>query len=374
MSHRSFACLVLLAGSVQAQNAGNALHLDGINDRVSASVPPLFSNPGVADFTFEAWVFRPSVPAFGRILFVQQDTSNFFAVTDTTSNLVYFYVANNGTSAGVVTAAGIPIGRWVHLTARWRAAQQERLVYFDGVEQATGAGGSSSSALNAVMMIGARTDGAQPMAAGRIDELRLWDRARSVCEIRRDMFVRVPANTPNLVTYYDFNQGIAGADNSGTTTLPDLSGGDQNGTLTNFALIGSTSNWVASDLPTSPPTGAGAVQIDRNALVTGEYGLNDGFNVVLGYAPIQNVVINISNGDPSEGTLMPTTLTFTSANWNMPQPVTVIAVDDGVADGDTPYDIMVSVDASSDETYVCALSQTITVINLEDRLFGNGFE
>jgi hypothetical protein len=47
-----------------------------------------------------------------------------------------------------------------------------------------------------------------------------------------------------LVAYYKFNQGYINADNAAVTYLTDLSGHGHNGTLTNFALTGTRSNWV----------------------------------------------------------------------------------------------------------------------------------
>nr|HMT30220.1 hypothetical protein [Bacteroidia bacterium] len=48
-----------------------------------------------------------------------------------------------------------------------------------------------------------------------------------------------------LVANYHFNQGVAGGTNTGATSLTDATGNGFTGTLTNFALTGSTSNWVA---------------------------------------------------------------------------------------------------------------------------------
>jgi hypothetical protein len=374
MSRMLLMVFVLLAGSLQAQDAGNALHFDGTNDRVAAALPPVFTNPGVGDLTAEVWVFRSAPSVFGRILFVQQDTANFAAIAEAGTGAIYFYLVSSGTNRSVATTASIPTGRWVHLAVRWRASPEELSIYFDGTQQATIAGGTSSTGTNGVMMLGARPDGAQPLVVGRMDELRIWDTARSLCAIRRDRYLRLPGSTPNLVTYYDFNQGVADADNIGLTNLPDLSGGDQNGTLTNFALTGTTSNWIASGLPAAPPFGAAAISIDRSSLATNEVGGNDGFNVALGFAPTQNVVLNIVNGDPSEGIVAPTTLTFTSLDWNVPQAVTVTGVDDGIADGDVGYTIDVSVDAGSDENFLCQPTQTIAVTNFSNEVFADGFE
>jgi hypothetical protein len=53
-----------------------------------------------------------------------------------------------------------------------------------------------------------------------------------------------PATVTGLARYFTFNQGTAGGSNSGITTLIDASASAKNGTLNNFALKGSASNWV----------------------------------------------------------------------------------------------------------------------------------
>ena len=51
--------------------------------------------------------------------------------------------------------------------------------------------------------------------------------------------------------------------------------------------------------------------------------------MVLNSQPSDDVTIDITSGDPTEGTVSPhAPLTFTSANWNAPQTVTVTGVDD----------------------------------------------
>jgi hypothetical protein len=47
------------------------------------------------------------------------------------------------------------------------------------------------------------------------------------------------------VAYYNFNEGVAGGNNTGVTSLTDKTSNANNGTLNNFTLTGATSNWVA---------------------------------------------------------------------------------------------------------------------------------
>src|SRR5438093_95821 len=52
------------------------------------------------------------------------------------------------------------------------------------------------------------------------------------------------------------------------------------------------------------------------------------FTVVLRTQPTASVTIGLSSSDPSEGTVAPASLTFTSGNWSTAQTVTVTGVDD----------------------------------------------
>src|SRR5262249_34243535 len=75
---------------------------------------------------------------------------------------------------------------------------------------------------------------------------------RTQTEIQNNMNCEVSSGT-GLEAAYHFDQGVAGGDNSAITTLTDASGNARTGTLTNFALNGSTSNFITSGaiVPTS---------------------------------------------------------------------------------------------------------------------------
>ena len=99
----------------------------------------------------------------------------------------------------------------------------------------------------------------------------------------------------------------------------------------------------------------------------GEGGTTDTFTVVLTAQPASNVALAITSGDIGEATVNPTMLTFTPANWNLPQTVTVTGVDDLLADGRQTTTITVSVDdAASDDAFDGVADQTVSAITLDD--------
>lgn len=236
--------LLTFFSTLSAQSPGNALDFDGSNDLVNCTLPSVFDSIGTQDITVEAWIY-PTQATFSRIMYAQQSGSEFFNFATSSGNRIYFYVNTGGTTYSVVTTNSYPLGQWTHVACRWTAATQTVEVFYNGVLQAGGGGGGSTSGTNGIMTIGSRPGGAQYFD-GRIDEMRIWREARSDCEISGNFNAEFSGPVPNLVAYYDFNEGVAGGANAAVTMLPDQSAFNNNGTLANFALNGGTSNWIAS--------------------------------------------------------------------------------------------------------------------------------
>ncbi len=84
---------------------------------------------------------------------------------------------------------------------------------------------------------------------------------------------------------------------------------------------------------------------------TTEAGGTATFTVVLDTQPSANVVIGVSSSDTTEGTVSPSSLTFTSENWSTPQTVTVTGANDTLDDGDVTYSVVTAAATSSDSAY-----------------------
>ena len=103
-----------------------------------------------------------------------------------------------------------------------------------------------------------------------------------------------------------------------------------------------------------------------SGLTTTESGGTATFTLVLGAQPTADVTIDLSSSDPGEGTVLPTSLTFTAANWNVPQTVTVTGVDDGTADGDRAYTIIIEPAVSTDPNYNGINPPDVSVTNTDE--------
>jgi hypothetical protein len=103
---------------------------------------------------------------------------------------------------------------------------------------------------------------------------------------------------------------------------------------------------------------------------TGEDGTQAVFTVRLTSKPTDDVTIDVSSSDPTEGTVDPSSLTFTTGNWNANQEVTVTGEDDDVIDGDQSYTIELAPATSGDPDYDGLDPADVTLTNIDDEEAG----
>ncbi|MCP4750803.1 MAG: DUF1566 domain-containing protein, partial [Proteobacteria bacterium] len=99
---------------------------------------------------------------------------------------------------------------------------------------------------------------------------------------------------------------------------------------------------------------------------TAEDGTQATFTVRLSAPPAASVTIDVTSDDVSEGTAGPTSLTFTTGDWDADQTVTVTGVDDADADRDRAYSIVLAAATSTDLNFDGLDPDDVSVINLDD--------
>ena len=114
------------------------------------------------------------------------------------------------------------------------------------------------------------------------------------------------------------------------------------------------------------------VAVAPATVTTTEAGGTASLSVVLQYAPTQDVQVALTSSDTTEGTVLPATLTFTPANWNVAQTATVTGVDDPMVDGDIAYQIQFVV-SSSDTAYNGLVVAPVGASNTDNDVAGVGF-
>ena len=103
---------------------------------------------------------------------------------------------------------------------------------------------------------------------------------------------------------------------------------------------------------------------------TTEAGATSTFTVVLESEPTANVSIDLATSDATEGTVGAAQLTFTSANWDTAQTVTVTGVDDDVDEGNVAYTVTLAVAVSDDASYSGVNPDDVSVTNTDDDTVG----
>jgi len=99
---------------------------------------------------------------------------------------------------------------------------------------------------------------------------------------------------------------------------------------------------------------------------TGEDGTTASFVVALTVQPSSDVTLNFSSSNPGEGTVQPTTITITPANWSDVQTITVTGVNDDIVDGDTAYTIIIDPVTTNDPNYIGFDPADVAVTNIDN--------
>ena len=293
--------LTTLAGALNFVKANNTY----------ITVPHSASMNLGAEFTIEAWVNYTGANStiidkgdYDYLLQVNCNNPGF------APNRLNFYNRNTGWVHSIGT---VPEGVWTHVAVTLKNGTMT--FYINGVA-------SGTAAVNFAQDSGPVNIGRQsPWSCacnifnGNMDELRVWNRALSACEINANKSCELSGSQTGLAAYYKFNQGSINVNNSSVNTLVDASGNNNTGTLTGFALTGTTSNWVAGQV-----SGTCATYTAPNASITGNLMVCAGAttqlsNTIAGgvWSSSNNAVATVSAGGLvtaiADGT---TTITYTN--------------------------------------------------------------
>ncbi len=167
-------------------------------------------------------------------------------------------------------------------------------------------------------------------------------------------FTNANWDTPQTVTVTGVNDAIVDDSQITTVTVAVVDGSSSN-------EYDAVADETVSVTTTDNETAGFTITESGGTTSVLESGTTDTFTTVLNTEPLSDVVISVSSGDTGEATVSPSTLTFTNANWDTPQTVTVTGVPDLLADGTQNATITLSiVDGSSSNEYDALADQTVT--------------
>lgn len=231
--------MVGLSTSVYASNY--ALEFNGSNDYVS--VPDSNSLDLTTGMTIEAWIKLHTISDPRMIVSKWNDLTYdwSFTLKKDNNDAKSSFELSKGSGNDLLylrSSSNTPTNQWLHIAATYDSSFGK--LYFDGYENSSKAVSGSINISSADLLIGAvRTWTGFEDFDGMIDEVRIWNYARSEQQLQDHMYYSLTGNEQGLVGYWNFDEGTG-------NTLGDLTQFENNGQIYG-------AQWVSSDSPVITP-------------------------------------------------------------------------------------------------------------------------
>ena len=334
---------------------GTALNLDGTNDFINVADDN--SLDLTSDFTIEAWITPTDVAGDERIV----NKNGAYAFGMSGSGLQFLTDGSNIVTSSVALSAGTSYHVAMVVSDTTGNGSQDANFYVDGVFVETVVGTDLTIASTAnVLEIGSSSAGTGTFWQGQIDEVRIWNDVRTAAEISANQYTPLKGNEAGLAAYWNFDEG------SGTTAT-DRSTNANTGTLTNFALSGSTSNYVTAAIDVEATYAGASTVIAMGGFDTDNDGSTQTDTVTprIVTLPTKGTLFQTTDGTTSNGTAISANDLVTNADGK------VIYVPSGSGlSGTDSYTYKVN-DGASDS----ANTETVNITNAAPRAgFGTALD
>ena len=176
-------------GASRTQNGkfGKALAFDGLDDYVM--VPADASLSITSALTIEAWIYLQKLTGY-QIIADKTDSgqpTNYYLAT--LGDEVDFGFYNNGWRVHTTEGVNLKLRRWYHVAAVYNDAEDSVTIYVNGEQRLSATETRGLKTNNLPLLIGTSGFDGETFK-GRIDELRIYDKALTHDQIKQDM------NTP----------------------------------------------------------------------------------------------------------------------------------------------------------------------------------
>jgi hypothetical protein len=282
--------------------SGKALQFDGVDDYVDCAANDA-SLENFNNLTMEAWVKITAINTDLKIVGKSYTISDAFYILGIYNGKIYPEIRINSSTYISFTAGTISSDKWTHLAVTFSKGNGGNNGTFRGyingvlVYEKTDVpdAGISITGGNPLRIGAAPWDATSNKATGQIDEVRIWNTARTQEEIRENMMTTLSGNETGLVAYYRFDQ----ADGS---TLYDMSSYGHNGTLhglPSWVTSSAFNTWIGSestDWSASANWSSGSVPAATDNV--GLYKWNSGNESTISGTPAVNNLLFSSTASP----------------------------------------------------------------------------
>jgi hypothetical protein len=222
-----------------------ALSFDGTNGYVNFGSPILSPTNGSQAQTVEMWV-KSTPKTAHTILFSQYGFGQLFQYrtvlyinTDANGGNLQFF---KGSYVNIEGTTNLLDDQWHHI-AMVREGSGTLSLYVDGIVEAVGVDTHPYSNTN--FQLGGQTLLPDNYYKGVMDEVRIWNTARTQSQITNSFNANVSDSESGLIAYYKCEDG------TGSSILTNATGNGNNGTLANMDI---NSVWIPSTSPVASVT------------------------------------------------------------------------------------------------------------------------
>ena len=218
-----------------AEDASYALQFDGVDDYVQITAANALPPVGNASVTIEGWVNVTEFNPNGAMI-LGWGPEGYLRTHFLMIGISHIYYSHWG--ADFAYSPGVQTGVWNHIAAVHDGSVNNDIVYLNGVPLGTNSTPPLQAISSSVFM--ARHPNVNGyFFAGMLDEVRIWNVARTPDEIRATLYKPLAGPRPGLIARWGFDEG------SGATTA------DSSGTGAT-AVLCTPPTWISSTAPFMP--------------------------------------------------------------------------------------------------------------------------
>lgn len=222
-------------------DAGHALWFDGKDDYVefphSTALDPMEDNDAI---TIEAWVYVDKWSA-GWFPIIEKYVSS---IKWGWSLVLQYEVGPELSLIWTHSNSEVPpeTKKWLHVAIAYSKTEGKIRYYFDGelIAEKDFNGDIPDTGVNDPFYIGQNKSGALEFTSGILDEIRIWNVARTGEQIKQNMFSKLKSNDQTLVAVFSFDEGHG-------NQVSEQTGQFLNGTVNSLPV------WTVSSIPYNIP-------------------------------------------------------------------------------------------------------------------------
>ena len=273
-----------------------SLNFDGSSDYINCGISEDYN---FSQFTAEAWISVEGVSNYNQTIIAKSDNGNSeeFILEiwrDQNSRKVGFGInSRQDNQEFVATENIIEYGQWIHVAGVYDGDSLK--IYIDGQKHVAELADVTFNNYNNSLFIGKANNNNNSKFGGKMDEVRLWNYARTTEQILSNMNYELSGLEQGLVAYWDFNEGTGGV-------LEDKSVNENNATIVGAEWTSESPSLYNSNglaLGTSYTPGE---NLDDNTEYFWQVMASD-LSGATYTTPLQSFIVNAGDDAPSEFSL-----------------------------------------------------------------------